>query len=421
MGGVSGFIEDVVEDPALLPSLAVPVAKVGQGVGMLAKAGKAALGGLAEGATSAAVHQAERFGETGKVNLGEAAIETGVSTLFPLAVTGASALKKTVATKVDNIAGRIAEWATGVDEEALRMAGTKQGKQALKSAFGKQAEIGAELVDVIDDAYNYMPDYKKIDTALKQTPAVNVVPMIRKLEDAAGNPTTAEMKAVSEKILSKAEEIRNLAVNSGNSGYVNASDLISYRKELDVIIGDSFGKESGKYVNTLKQIRHDIKEDVLKNAKGTEYEKTMQEFAEKLDALDKIKRLVGSTAESRELRAESFIRNINNNGKSKAREWLTDFEKVFGGDFVQKSKLTRFAEMMGDEGSGSWLPRWTTGRSLWAKGAGLAVGSPKIASRVTLPATSKATKSTGANKIVNNKLTRQAVRTGILDQLTEDK
>jgi hypothetical protein len=117
--------------------------------------------------------------------LGEAAVEVGVSTLFPLAVKGASALKKTVTTKVDNIAGRVAEWATGVDEEALRMAGSKQGKQALKSAFGKQAEIGAELVDVIDDAYTYMPDYKKIDTALKQTPAVNVVPMIKKLEDAA--------------------------------------------------------------------------------------------------------------------------------------------------------------------------------------------------------------------------------------------
>jgi len=49
--------------------------------------------------------------------------------------------------------------------------------------------------------------------------------------------------------------------------------------------------------------------------------------------------------------------------------------------------MAQLAEQMGNEGKGSLLPRWTTGRSALAKGTGLAFGSPRIASQVTLPTT----------------------------------
>lgn len=302
----------------------------------------------------------------------------------------ANAALKKIPETLQDAAFRISSTLTGVDDDALKLLGQKAGRESLKAAYGQQAAIGGELVDVIDNAYANMPDYAKIDNALRKSPGVNVVPFISKLQKVAGNPNTAEMKAVSDKLLQKSEEIRQLAANSGNSGYVNAADLLEYRKEIDNIINDGFGKESNRYVTVLKDVRHDMKEALVNSAKGTEYEPTMKELSIKLDALDRIKALLGKNSDTRELRAESFIRNINNKGKTEAKKWLSDFETLFGGDFVKQSQLARFAEMVGDEGKGDWFPRWTTGKSLLGnellgKAAGFAVGSPKIAGKVTLP------------------------------------
>jgi hypothetical protein len=112
----------------------------------------------------------------------------------------------------------------------------------------------------------------------------------------------------------------------------------------------------------------------------------MKSWFDKLEKLDRVKSVVGMTTKSREVRAENFINNLNNKGRKKAKQWLSDFEKIVGKDFVEQAQLAQWANQFGDGGTGAWLPRWTTGRSLWAKGAGAAIGSPKIASRFTIPA-----------------------------------
>jgi len=303
---------------------------------------------------------------------------------------------KTIASPklIDDVVGKISATLTGVDEKALRMGGDKVKREALKKAYGTFAETGAQLADVVDNAFDYMPDYNKINEALKRTPAIDVVPMAKKLDKLAGKPESKEIKVVAKQIKEKADEIRGIAARKGQGGFVDAADMLEYRKELDDIIDDAFGKEnSEKYTRALIAVRKDIKEAIVKNAQGTEYAATMKEFSEKLDALDRIKSLLGKTSDDRLKRGENFVRNINNKGKTEQKKWLKDFEDLFGGDFVKKSELARFAEIMGDAGTGAWLPRWTTGKSILGQTwlgptLGFAAGSPKIASRVTLPVTS---------------------------------
>jgi len=295
------------------------------------------------------------------------------------------------AKNVNDFAGKYSQETSGVSEAALRKAGTKEGRQELKEAYGTQSEIGTNLSDAINNAWDKVPNSDQIKTALQNVPDINVQPFIDKLTEALPSAKTSEMKAVSDKINGKISDLQDFASQYNNGGAVPAQDLFDFRKELDDIINDSWGKESGKYVNALKDVRYQIKNSLIENAKGTDYEATMQDVAKKMDALDNMKRILGKSVDTRDDRAESFIRNINNLGKDQKREWLQNFQDVFGGDYLDQAKTAQLAEQMGNEGQGSWLPRWTTGRSMLSKGAGLAFGSPKIASRITLPSVDKVT------------------------------
>ncbi|HUV72315.1 MAG TPA: hypothetical protein VMW25_04845 [Clostridia bacterium] len=390
------IVGKILRDPTTLP-LALStggVAPALKGLSALGKVATGALVGAGEGVVSAGIHQAEDVSKGQKFSPKEVATEIGLSaaTGGVLPVIGVG--RRVVAGKIKNLVGDLAEWTTGVSKEALELGGTKAGRAALKKAYGTQVEIGQKITDMIGESHKYMPDADKIQIALENSPSVSVIPFMSKLRTFAGKPATKEMQAVSAKILQKVEDLQNLAVKKGDTGFIRPVDMNDFRIELDVIIDDQFGKASNKYITALKQLRHDIQEEVTKTAKGTQYEKTMKEFSNKLNIINKMKKLIGYDEATRELRAESFVKNINNKGKTKAREWLADFEKVFGGEFTQEAKMAQLADMMGEAGTGGILPKWTTGRSLWAKGAGLFVGSPRIAAGATLPFVKTLTKET---------------------------
>jgi hypothetical protein len=230
----------------------------------------------------------------------------------------------------DKLTGRMAEGATGVSENALRTAGTKQGRAALENAAGKENEIGQRLADDIDNAHFVIAkNSKNVESALNNVKAVDVTGIADNLEALAGNPTTKELKAASEQIRGKAQELRELAANSPTGKDVHPMDLLEFRREVDQIIGDEFGKSSGKYLTALKSARSDMKNALITAAKGTEYEVGMKELATKLDAVDKMKQIMGKSVDVREGRAESFIKNITNMGKKQQREWLNNFEDAF--------------------------------------------------------------------------------------------
>lgn len=415
-GGIGGFIENIIRDPATFVTSGTAGAFKGLAGGALKKAAAAGGIGAIEGAVSAATHQAENVVQDRPIDFKEAAIETGTSA----ALGAGGSLLTSAASGLNKLVGRLSEWTTGVDEKALRKATTKQGREVLKQAFDTQEEIGEQLVDMVNNAIDYMPDASKINNALDNMPAVNAVPVIKKMERYINRPITKEFKQVQKQLMGKAEELRILVSETGDAGYVPAREMVNFRKELDYILSDQFGKESSsKFISSLKTIRHDIKESLVDASKGTEYAATMKEFSERLSTIDKMKKLLGRDVNTRELSGEKFINSLNNKGRKKAKQWVSEFQKVFGGDFVERAQLAKWADQFGDEGSGAWLPRWTTGRSLWAKGAGIAVGSPKVATRITLPAT-QAAEGIAKKSGTAQRLTRQAVRTSIFDDFESE-
>lgn len=385
-----GKVFEPVTKP-LVENVVKPVAKAAYGT--LTPEGKQALGATAQLLGKGI----EKYKEVVPKGIQEDVSATGeYASVLPveklLAGLGKVAVNAKTATgkgleSVDKLAGKYAQETSGVSEKALRMAGTEKGRTALKSAYGTQAEVGQKLVDAIDNAWDVIPKSSEIKTALKSVPSINPTNIIDRLSNAIPkSAVTGESKAVVDKLNTKFDELASMVDGTGN---IPAENLFGFRQELDNIIGDAYGKESTKYVTALKDVRNSIKEELVNAAKGTEYEPLMKEMATKLDALDKIKQIVGKSSDARELRAESFIRNINSLGKEKKKEWLDNFSNVFGGDFSKEAELAQLAEQMGESGKGTLLPRWTTGRSTLAKGTGLAFGSPRIASQVTLPATQK--------------------------------
>jgi hypothetical protein len=319
----------------------------------------------------------------------------GVAAVEKTAIGIPKVVNKT-ASAYDKATGKILATATGIPEDALRMASTKNGRETLKAASGTEYDIGQNIVDKIDDAYNTIKSSPNVRDMLQNVPPVNVIPMVQKLRELAGNPTTSELKAISEKITKKADELTDLAIKNGQNGAIPAKDLYDFRKEIDQVIDDGFGKESGKYVTALKSVRYDIKNSLLDAAKNTDYAPVMQDIAKKLDAIDKMKSMIGKNVTTREGRAEGFVRNINGANKEQQRQWLEDFQSVFGGDYLNEAKNATMAKQIGEGGEAGWLPQHFNGKSLLGVAAGsalhtpllgLASSSPKVATRVILPIT----------------------------------
>jgi hypothetical protein len=352
----------IIRDPALIPSLATGGA-VGAGVKALGLTGlgaASAAGGVL-GAESAAIHQADNASQGKKVSLGSAAAETVTGAALPVAAAGVGAVAKWTNGKL----GKLAEGLSGVSEEALRVhgAGFGQGAKDLAQAAGKQGEIGKNLVDALDNLDDFLPEKAAVDRALKEIPAVNISNTLGSLEKAKTGGVLSSSRATNEKIDGLIKDIAGAADETGN---IPAEKFRAIRKEIDELVGDAFGKESGKFVTALKQARHQMASDLVESAKVSghpEYVEAMQSMADKLQKADKLSSFLGKSATTRENRAESFVSNLFGKNKAERQEAVKAMGEIFGEDFLQQSKLASLAAELGPEGKAGILPRQLTGRA----------------------------------------------------------
>jgi hypothetical protein len=91
------------------------------------------------------------------------------------------ALSKT-AENVNKLTGRLSEWATGVDEKALRMGGTEEGRKVLEKAFDTQYSIGEELTDILDNVDQYIPERGVVENALQRMPPIRMDKIFGKMD-----------------------------------------------------------------------------------------------------------------------------------------------------------------------------------------------------------------------------------------------
>ena len=105
--------------------------------------------------------------------------KAGVKAAKSSAVTTGKTLKG-----IDKAIGKISQETSGVSEEALRMAGTKAGRETLKNAANKQYEIGKKLVDMVDNAEDYMPEREIVNNALDNMPPINLKNVLQEIDNA---------------------------------------------------------------------------------------------------------------------------------------------------------------------------------------------------------------------------------------------
>lgn len=386
----------IARDPALIPSLMVGGLALGA-AGRLGLTGlkAASAAGAAMGAGSAAIHQTDNAVQGKEFSPLAAAAEVATGAALPVVGKGISV----VAHGGNKLLGRLAQEFSGVSEDALRTYGSGfgQGAKDLAASAGKQHEIGQKLVNVLDNLDEYLPEKVVVDKALHEMPPVNVGKTVVVLEQAKKGGALASTRATHGKIDGLIEDLKGAA---DETGHVPAVQFRAIRKEIDDLVGDAFGKESGQYVSALKQARYQMADDLVKSAEASgspEYVEAMKTMAQKLQTADKLKSFLGKSAQTRDNRAESFVSTLFGKNKTDRLQAVKAIEDLFGGDFVAESKLANLAAELGPEGKAGLLPRQFTGRaalgptvaalgghfvSPFAAMPSLALSSPRIASGV---------------------------------------
>jgi hypothetical protein len=125
--------------------------------------------------------------------LGASALEDP-TTLLGLGATVAPKAGKVIrrgAQVADRLGGRLAEEVSGVPEEALRAWGTKEGRAAIKANAGKEFEIGQDLVRMIENFDDYLPEKEAVNRILEAMPGISP----QKALEALRRSKTATIKA----------------------------------------------------------------------------------------------------------------------------------------------------------------------------------------------------------------------------------
>ncbi len=352
--------------------------------------------------------------------------------------------------------GKLAQELSGVSEEALRLGSTKAGRQALREASGKQAEIGQKISDAVGDFHEYLPEKEVVQEALKRMPEVDISGVLESL-----NKAKMELQKGAQ-LPYKKDAIRAIdahiqGIRRGRNGFpktkMSAEEAYQLRRELDYNL--DFDKPETKLVErALKDARYQLKNDLLASAGKSgnkEYAEAMKEWSRKLNLLEKINSRLGLTKNTREARSEAFVKNLFGKNSANKQELMKDLDEVFGTDLLKQSRMTFLADEIGDGGKAAILPRQTTGRATLATaggalasgiGAGPAVGtavglglaahaSPFVASRGVLPATQavEAALNNGIFKTARSKslakaylkTTSTAVKTRIAEQLSRQE
>lgn len=383
--GEQNFLSESVNDPSIVPGIATGAAAL-NGARALGLTGFKALSaaGAAGGAGNAAIHQADNYAQGKGVSPLAAAVEVAAGAAIPYAFKGIG-----MAAHFQNkVLGRLAQGFSGSSEEALRKFGFGfgQGAKDLSEAAGKQDEIGGRLVKMLNNLDEHIPEAKDIDKILPNIPDVSIENSVNSLRAAKKGGTFSESKAVNEKIDNKIAELQAAA---DPDGYIPAARFRNIRKEVDQLVGDSFGKESGDYVGALKGVRHQMAEDLVASADASgvpEYADKMRSLAQKYKAADKLEQFLGKSAQTREARQESFVANLFGKNKKDRVRAVQGIQDLFGGDFLNDAKNAHLAAQLGEDGRASLLPTQSTGRALLGvaaapltAGGSLALTSPRLA------------------------------------------
>lgn len=171
---------------------------------------------------------------------------------------------------------------------------------------------------------------------------------------------------------------------------VDAPEFRGIRKQLDDAIKGAFDKDYRiGFEKAMFKARMEMANNLVQAAERTgnkAYIKLMKRYAQKLKALERVKKNVGKGVQSIEEGAEGYVARLGTFGKGKRRRNLKRLDELTGSDFTKRIETTAAAAQIGKPGKEAlevpFTPKVATGAKAWAL---TGVGSPLILTRVILP------------------------------------
>ncbi len=328
---------------------------------------------------------------------------------LPFAVMGkgVSRIASKMIRKPRQLATKASSYLTGISKPAIEKATTKAGRAVIKKHSQKQLEIGESLLKKLDNLGKFLPEKQVISKAVKNIPKINTDKVIDVLKGSKVNKPIDETlqnfnKRVDD-IINRIQEVKKIPpskiLNAKglpaipgkvlSKKMLSAERIIDIRRQLDDIIGDAFGKESGNLLTSAKEARHVLAEmlvDAAKESGNKEYVDAMSSLASKMKKVDNLKGYIGKSKDTREKNVENFIRNLFGKGKVRAQKSLREIDEMFGTSTFTQAEIARMAEEFGEKGTPSIMASRMAPGSMFVKAATIPFSSPKMATSLSLPA-----------------------------------
>lgn len=278
-------------------------------------------------------------------NTSEVLNATGnVATLLP-AGTGAKVAKVIKpATKVlDVLPNKYISGISGINKEILEAGATKAGRKQLKTAFGKQGELGETIRSVIKDTK--LSEYTQIEEMLPKLPHIDLDRAITNLKSQKKiAPASATEASMNRAIEAQIKRWQNLKRTYGNK--LAASQYKDLREALDKDIiwnpvSSAYNSETNR---ALQSTRKFMANELIKAAEtsgNSEWKNIMKRWSSKLNILDDVRKDMGKNH-------EQYIKTLFSGSKDVKREHLNALGDMLGKDFVEEAKKISLANKLPD-------------------------------------------------------------------------
>ncbi len=401
--GAGGFTADM--------ALTALPAGVGGKIGTGAKLGQRVLSGLGMGGASAGVHQVQNVGSGEGYNALEAVGEMGLGGALPFAKPLAKKMTKGVQKWAESTAEEIGQvpleglrmWQTKQGQQALKNAWGKElatSKKMVDNVFNASKTLPeAPYVNNVMKTMGKIdptPVVQEIDNAIAKVSLKSTnKAMVTKLKRLKEDFVMAEAKQPGPVVLGEGTNIPVIIKPSGRyvgkweaitrpqgklqpgatkipktfdtkdaaikeytrRGYkaptpvykkFTAQELRDKRIELDDII--DWNKPGASKMNTLLKGPRAKAAQLLVDNAPREYQPAMASYAEKLNTIGKMKRVLGNDKEAAKQKAFTMLRTVDNQTRQPVKEVLANFDKTFGTSYTKQAELMHMARMMGKAG-----------------------------------------------------------------------
>ena len=317
-------------------------------------------------------------------------LETGAMALMPPMVKGTviGGLKaaKAIGTFGGKVGRNLLSRFAGVGAKELETA--IANKSITNGEAPKAFDVVSEMRDTLGKIKEEgIPEYAKASEMLKKARPVRVGSSIGVLERAINKPVGPEQRAAATEIKKTVQDIAKAygsksSLNRAAGGediyvlpsHISPRDAEALKRTLQGMAKYE-GRVTGDPFNTAikrasASLRSSIENSLPSSSERYAYRSLMSKTANKMDVVNKLTNKVGEFKDS----AENFVRLLTRSGKTEQRALVQKFDKSFGTNFLEKSKLADTMEAFGGETPAYTTPRFTATGSLLGPGLGATVG-----------------------------------------------